>query len=114
MSVSVSPTLSPAPVLPVLLFFEQDEATRHLLGAVHRYRRLSVERLDRDLARGEWVVVCSSEKLLADNYNKVRQSNVRVIGIAERSFADARIDGVVYSYLPPHTPAALIERAVEN
>ena len=114
MSVSVSPTLTSAPAQQNLLYFEHDHAVRPLLRDVHRFRQMSIEHLDQDVTQGEWVVVCSSDQLLSQHYNLVRQINVRVIAIRDERFEDPRIDGVVYSYLPARTPAPLLERAVVN
>src|SRR3954465_4882959 len=115
MSVSPSPTLAPSlRVLPTVLYFDGDVLAQRLLVAVHRFRRLPMEQLEHDLGRGEWVLVCSSEERLQQNYERIRLPNVRVIGVADARFRDPRVDGVVHMYLPPNTSAELVERAVEN
>ena len=100
--------------LPCVLYFERDDAGIRISSLVQRYRRTAFEQVDHDLAQGEWILVASSERMLADNYARIRHPNVRVIGISDSRFREARIDGLVYGYLPPQTPEPLVERMFEN
>src|SRR5437763_16071282 len=96
-----APTLAAFPrSLPGVLYFHADEEARRLIQGIHRYRRSAFEQLEQNLREGEWIVVCSTERMLADNYHRVRLPNVRVIAFSTRRFRDPRTDGAVYLYLP--------------
>jgi HD-GYP domain-containing protein (c-di-GMP phosphodiesterase class II) len=103
--------------LPYILFFEADDIARRALLGNQRYRRTSVESLksaNGDADDVERVVLVSSERLLAQNYDVARGPNLRVIALSETRFRDPRVDGAVYAYVPPTTPNELLERMVDN
>ncbi|HZQ91314.1 MAG TPA: HD domain-containing phosphohydrolase [Terriglobales bacterium] len=113
---SVATTTSPAASQhqPRVLYFEHDDAGKNALAGVNRYRRMKFVPDEHDLREGEWVVVTSSEKLLAEHYERVRMPNVRVLALSDERFRDPRLDGAVYAYAPRRTPPALLERLVDN
>jgi hypothetical protein len=109
--------LAPSPtvrVLPVLLFFEDERDIRPLLVEIPRYRRLPVENSADLPADAECVLITASERLLSRSYDEARRPMVRVVALSEQRFRDARIDALVYAYLPPNTPPALLERTLDN
>jgi HD-GYP domain-containing protein (c-di-GMP phosphodiesterase class II) len=115
MSVATTPAVSPATrVMPSVLYFAKDDIGHRMLGSSQRFRRVPFEDLEQDLTIGEYVLITSSETLLGEHYTRFRLPNVRILGIAESRFHDARIDGAVYAYLPPQTPAGLVERMIDN
>jgi len=100
--------------LPLLVFFDQDELARKIPVGGQRYRRVSFEALNglpRDLQR---IVLVSREALLEDHYEELRAPNARVIALSDARFRDPRVDALVYAYVPPETPAELLERMVDN
>jgi len=100
--------------LPLLVFFDQDELARKIPVGEQRYRRVSYEALNglpRDLQR---IVLVSREALLEDHYEELRAPNARVIALSDARFRDPRVDALVYAYVPPATPAELLERMVDN
>jgi HD-GYP domain-containing protein (c-di-GMP phosphodiesterase class II) len=100
--------------LPLVIYFEGDERVRQVLNGLHRYRRMPYDALDREAQEIERVVIASSQAQLERHYNALRKPNVRVIGMCENRFRDARMDGAVYAYLPPTTPLSLLERMIDN
>src|SRR5437868_9874471 len=100
--------------LPLVLYFEGDEKVRQVLNGLHRYRRMPYDALDRESQGIERVVVASAQQQLERHYNALRKPNVRVIGMCESRFRDARMDGAVYAYVPPSTPLGLLERLIDN
>ncbi len=112
---SATTTVTAIPrTLPGVLYFQGDEDARRILTGMNRYRRSAFEQLEQNLREGDWVLLCSSERLVAENYHRVRLPNVRVLAISEMRFRDARTDGAVYSYVHPATPPEMVERAIEN
>jgi HD-GYP domain-containing protein (c-di-GMP phosphodiesterase class II) len=115
MTTTATPTLAPGlRSLPCVLYFEHDDAGLRMSSVVQRYRRTTFEQVDGDLSQGEWILITGSEALLSEHYTRLRHPNVRIIGISESRFREARIDGIVYSYLPSQTPTQLVERMMEN
>jgi HD-GYP domain-containing protein (c-di-GMP phosphodiesterase class II) len=115
MSVATTSPVSPAHrVLPSVLYFAKDDIGHRMLGSSQRFRRIPFEDLEQDLSIGAYVLLTSSEALLGQHYTRLRLPNVRIVGIAESRFHDARVDGAVYAYLPPQTPAGLVERMIDN
>src|SRR5712671_5087566 len=100
--------------LPLVLYFEGDEKVRQVLNGLHRYRRMPYDALDRETQDLERIVIASSQAQLERHYNALRKPNVRVIGMCESRFRDARMDGAVYAYLPATTPLSLLERMIDN
>jgi HD-GYP domain-containing protein (c-di-GMP phosphodiesterase class II) len=115
MTTTAAPSLAPGlRSLPCVLYFEHDDAGLRMSSIVQRYRRTAFEQVEGDLSQGEWILMTGSETLLSEHYTRLRHPNVRIIGICETRFREARIDGTIYSYLPPNTPAPLVERMLEN
>ncbi len=115
--------LSPEPVvrmanaarrLPAAVHFESDVMARRAIGECSRYLRTTFENLQRNPRAAEVLLVCSEERLLAENYSAARAPNVRIIALTNERFRDSRLDGAVYAYLPIDTPAPLIERMIDN
>src|SRR5512146_1625274 len=103
MTTTATPTVATGlRTLPCILYFERDDAGLHMSSVVQRYRRTAFEQAD-DLSKGEWILMTSSERLLSEHYASLRYPNLRIIGICESRFREPRIDGMVYSYLPPLT-----------
>ncbi|MBZ5647765.1 MAG: GAF domain-containing protein [Acidobacteriia bacterium] len=99
-------------VLPVVVYFDGDVVCREVMRGTQRYRRMAWTKLD--IKAAEKVVVTSSERLVRENYEKLRDPSVRVIALTDERFQDPRLDSVVYAYLPPNTPNDLMERMVDN
>ncbi len=99
---------------PTLIYFESDELARICTAGMARFFRRSFENLDGSFPDSGGVVVISSEPLLAENYEILHAPNLRLLALCEARFREPRLDGVVYSYLPPQTPRDLVERMVDN
>ncbi|HVP44536.1 MAG TPA: HD domain-containing phosphohydrolase [Terriglobales bacterium] len=99
-------------ILPVIVYFDGDLACRERLRGTQRFRRMPWEKLDANVA--EKVVLTSSERLVREHYDQLRDPSVRVIALCRDRFGDPRLDSVVYAYLPPETTNELLERMVDN
>lgn len=100
--------------LPMVVFFESDEAGKRAMLGVQRYRRVAFENLGNHPSDVERVMLTASEKLLQENYDALRAPNVRVLALSDARFKDPRTDGAIYAYLPINTPSPLLERMVDN
>jgi len=100
--------------LPSAIYFQSDVVARTALARCARMQRASFETSDAARLAGENVFVLADEQLLIKHLKQLRAPNVRVIALSEQRFRDARVDGVVYAYLPPETPASLLERMFDN
>ena len=101
-------------VLPLLVCFDEESEIRRSLLDVGRYRRLSFDESLKISSDTERIVVTSSERLLSEHYEEIRNPWVRVIVLGRGRMSDPRIDALVYAYLPQDTPAALLERTFDN
>ncbi len=99
-------------VLPVIVYFDGDVPCRDKLRGSKRFRRMPWDKLDANAS--ERVVLTSSERLVREHYDELRDPSVRVIALSRDRFGDPRLDSVVYAYLPPETPNELLERMVDN
>ena len=109
------PAASPAlRILPLLVCFDEEPEVRRSLLDIHRYRCVSYESSLKLPDNVERIVISGSEELLARFYDHVRKPSFRVIGLANEPFHDARIDALVYAYLPVNTPQSMLERTVDN
>ena len=100
--------------LPLVVYFDGDNTVRDLLSGLQRYRRITFEGMEHEPQDLERIVLASSQSQLEKNYNALRKPHVRVIGMCENRFRDARMDGAVYAYLPASTPLPLLERMIDN
>jgi HD-GYP domain-containing protein (c-di-GMP phosphodiesterase class II) len=100
--------------LPSAIYFQSDVVARDVLARCGRIQRASFETADAGRLAGESVFVVADEQLLAKHLKQLRAPHVRVIALSNQRFRDARVDGTVYAYLPPETPAALLERMFDN
>ena len=100
--------------LPLLVYFDDDAAAKHALLEPQRYRKLPFSVLDGQPPEVERVVVTTSDKWIREHFDALRGPNVRILAISDKRFADPRVDGAVYAYLPTGTPPALLERMLEN
>jgi HD-GYP domain-containing protein (c-di-GMP phosphodiesterase class II) len=100
--------------LPFIVYFEHDLPALETLKGVRTFRRCGYSTMHEHPADVERVLVTSSERLLTEHNEKVRSANWRIIALSDQRFRDARIDGLVYAYVPLATPASLLERLVEN
>ncbi len=100
--------------LPLLVYFDDDEAGKLALLEPQRYRKLPFSVLDGQPPEVERVVVTTSEKWIREHFDALRGPNVRILAISAERFHDPRVDGAVYAYVPPGTPPALLERMLEN
>ncbi len=98
--------------MPGVFCFEGDEEAKAALKGLHRYAWL--KRSDLEGREAETIVVLSSERLVAEFAPMLRAPNVRVLALSDKRFHDPRLDGAVYAYLPPNTPAGLLERMLDN
>jgi len=101
-------------VLPLLVFFDSDSRVRALATGIQRFRRISYEDSLSIAPDVERIVVVSKEEFIQQHKDELPKSSTRVIAISESRFRDARSDGAVYSYLPPHTSTELLERVIDN
>jgi HD-GYP domain-containing protein (c-di-GMP phosphodiesterase class II) len=108
------PPRSPARGLPLVVTFEQDDAVNKALGGVLRYRRTYFSDLGKFPAEVDRVLITSSERLLEEHGRNLHAPNIRILGLSEARFKDYRLDGLVYAYVIPGTPIALIERMIDN
>ena len=98
--------------LPAVICFDGDTLAHTAVAACQRYGRLKYADLEgRD---AETIVVVSSERLLAQYQPLLRAPNIRIIGLSNTRYKDARLDGAVYGYLPLDTPPLLVERMMDN
>jgi HD-GYP domain-containing protein (c-di-GMP phosphodiesterase class II) len=99
--------------LPAVVFFPGDDVAKASIATLQHYLRLSFD----DFAKGresETILITSLERMISDKVALLRAPNVRVIALSDWRYKDPRIDGVVYAYLPVNTPAALVERTIDN
>ncbi|HWK31307.1 MAG TPA: HD domain-containing phosphohydrolase [Terriglobales bacterium] len=108
-----SPASTGVRALPLVVFFEQDAGQRYI-APLNRFRKVSFSALADHPQDVEHILICTNEDELARHYEVLRRPYTRVIAIAKERFADARIDGAIYAYLPPSTPPELIERMIDN
>lgn len=99
--------------LPAVVTFESDTLAKKAVVGLQHFLRLSFEELERG-RDSESVLVSSYEQLIREHAWTLRAPNVRVIALSDTRFKDPRVDGIVYAYLPPDTPPALVERQIEN
>jgi len=118
----MSSTIKPVPAkagtqtalraLPAVCCPEGDSVALQAVKGIKTYARIPFSSLEQREA--ETVVLLSSEHTLANFSHVLRAPNVRVIALSDKQFKDPRMDGGVYTYLPPNIPSTLMERAVEN
>jgi len=117
MSTSSMTKVAPAAtvrVLPLLVTFDEEPEIRRNLVDIPRYRWISFESSLKLPPEVQRIILSGSEKLLTEFYDEVRRPTCRVIALTERCFRDPRIDALIYAYLPPDTPLALLERTLDN
>jgi HD-GYP domain-containing protein (c-di-GMP phosphodiesterase class II) len=117
MNSAVSPKRRETPglrALPVLATFAEDAIAAKYFNGVQRFRRMHLETVSAEPENAERIVLVSRESLVEKYYNQLRVPNTRVLALASSQFRDPRNDGVVYAYLPPDVPEALLERMVDN
>ena len=113
---STTATTTPPGVrpLPFVVYFTDDALGKTAMMGTKKYRRIAFESLVSQPEDVERILFVSQEHFLENNYNFARSPNVRVIGLSEKRFRDARLDGIIYCYLPPETPNPIVERMVDN
>ena len=100
--------------LPCAIYFGQDEMARAAVVQCARLQQAQFESLQDDRVSVPTVFVVADEKIFTENLKLLRSPEVRVIVLREERFSDARLDGTVYAYLPPRSPAAMLERMFDN
>jgi len=110
----VSAPRPPARGLPLLVTFEHDDVVNRALIGVQRYKRTHFSDLASAPADVDRVLITSSERLLQEHIDHLHAPNIRILALSDNRFKDSRIDGLVYAYVVPGTPVALIERMVDN
>ncbi len=100
--------------LPLLVYFDDDGAAQQALLEPQRYKKIPFSILDGQPPEVERVVVTTAEKWIREHFDTLRGPNVRILAISDKRFADPRVDGAVYAYVPPGMPPALLERMLEN
>ncbi len=96
------------------MFFEGDMVAREKLAHCAHFYRASFEASLEEAGASEIVILVSMEHLLKEHQQAARAPNVRVVALSDTRFKDPRLDGSVYAYLPTNTPAALVERILDN
>jgi HD-GYP domain-containing protein (c-di-GMP phosphodiesterase class II) len=117
MSSAASPKRRETPgarALPVLATFTEDAIAERYFRGVQRFRRMHFETAPTESENSERIVLVSRESLVEKHYNQLRVPHTRVLALTGAQFRDPRNDGVVYAYLPPDVPEALLERMVDN
>ena len=100
--------------LPVVVHFEDDLEALRVIAQCGLDTRPTFEDSQKNPSDAEIVVVCSDERLLAENYAALRAPHIRVIALANQAFQDPRFDEAIYEYLPPATPPHLMARMLNN
>lgn len=114
---SREPVVCPATAarrMSAVVYFERDVMARRAISSCGHHLRTSFESFQSNPREAEVVLVCSDERLLAENYSAARAPNVRVIALTNQPFRDPHTDGAVYVYLPTETPTPLIQRMIDN
>ena len=117
MSIAIAKLSAPRPHvrgLPLLVTFEHDDVVNRAVMGVQRYKRAHFSDLASAPADVDRVLITSSERLLQEHSRDLHAPNIRILALSEHRFKDSRIDGLIYAYLVPGTPVALIERMVDN
>src|SRR3954469_9374722 len=86
--------------LPLLVYFEDEHAVRLAIASITRYRRTTFADSFRQPEELERVVLCSSEAALQQHQSELRKPNTRVVALSTHRFRDARVDGLIYGYMP--------------
>jgi HD-GYP domain-containing protein (c-di-GMP phosphodiesterase class II) len=100
--------------LPSAIYFEDDVLARAAVMQCARIQHASYESLDPARLSGGCVFVIADQDLFTRHLKDLRAPDVRVVVLSDERFRDARLDGTVYAYLPPNTPAPLLERMFDN
>lgn len=99
---------------PAIVYFEGDVPARTALAQTQRFLRIPLDELAVQRDAGS-VLITSSERMLQEHWAALRgNTRLRVIALSDERFKDPRLDGAVYAYLPVRTPAALVERMVDD
>lgn len=100
--------------LPSAIYFASDAQAGAVVRQCGRIQHSSMESFDPTRLSGENVFVFADETIFAAHLEQLRAPNFRVIALSGERFRDARLDGLVYAYLPRNTPPALLERMFDN
>jgi HD-GYP domain-containing protein (c-di-GMP phosphodiesterase class II) len=98
---------------PAVAYFEGDIAARNALDKSCKFNRV----LWGDPAfqsHPAQVLLTTSEQALAEHWETLRLSGVRIIALSDTCYTDPRLDADVFAYLPPSTPPHLVERMIES
>ena len=98
--------------MPAVIAIDGDTIAHAALKGIQRYARLKLA--DLEGRESETIMLVSSERLLSQLQTALHAPNVRVVALSSKRFADPRLDGAVYGYLPPETPPNLVERMLDN
>jgi HD-GYP domain-containing protein (c-di-GMP phosphodiesterase class II) len=96
------------------MYFEFDERARAMVNQCTRIPSACFEHATPCRLQAKNVFVLSDPRLFADHLKLFRAPNFRVIAVSSERFCDARLDGMVYAYLPEGTSTALLERMFDN
>jgi HD-GYP domain-containing protein (c-di-GMP phosphodiesterase class II) len=100
--------------LPSAIYFDSDTLAGTVVRQCGRIQHSSMESFDPARLSGENVFVFAEERFFAAHLKQLRAPNFRVIALSDERFRNARLDGLVYAYLPRNTPPALLERMFDN
>src|SRR5260370_1713091 len=109
-----APPRAPVRGLAVRVTFERGVVRYKALGGLVRYRRTYFSDLGNYPADVDRVLIPASERLFQEVGSNLHAAYIRSLGLSEDRFKDFRLDGLIYAYLIPGTPIALIERMVDN
>jgi HD-GYP domain-containing protein (c-di-GMP phosphodiesterase class II) len=93
--------------------FEGDLVARAVINRLRRLRPAFSRDPTLRSAAGQ-VLLASSERALAENWENLPHGAVRIIAFSEVCYKDPRLDAAVFAYLPPSTPIPLVGRMIEN
>jgi HD-GYP domain-containing protein (c-di-GMP phosphodiesterase class II) len=99
---------------PCAIYFAEDVVARAAVESCTRVQYAVFDSQGGDRSNVPCVFVVADEKIFAENLKLLRSAEVRVLVLREERFADPRLDGTVYAYLPPKAPAAMLERMFDN
>jgi HD-GYP domain-containing protein (c-di-GMP phosphodiesterase class II) len=98
---------------PVVAYFEGDIAVRTALDGSRKFNWVPWG--DSALwSTPPQVLLVASEHTLAECWNALPRSGVRIIALSDTCFTNPQLDAAVFAYLPLATSPPLVERMIDN
>ncbi len=99
--------------LPAVAYFEWDVAARAVLGGLCKFNQVPWDVLALRSIPAK-VLITASEQALAERWESLQRSGVRIIALSDTRYENPWLDVAVFAYLQPSTPPPLVERIIEN